>query len=166
MALSSRLPVRQAMQGYPPHFSTYQVSSAELHLLGRAMGLTASPLPHHRTYGSRRRRFGRFSQGDDDTPSGASSPGVPAANSFQVPDIARQFAGYYLATPLRPTIPRYHSGLRHAPVYLLCPLLTAAVRSGRMAPPSGLDQDTPQISRGQAEYLLCLVASSIKHAPV
>ena len=31
--------------------------------IGIGRGLTASPLPHHRTYGSRIRRFGRFRQG-------------------------------------------------------------------------------------------------------
>jgi hypothetical protein len=32
--------------------------------IGIGRGLTASPLPHHRTYGSRIRRFGRFSQSE------------------------------------------------------------------------------------------------------
>ena len=32
--------------------------------IGIGRGLTASPLPHHRTYGSRIRRFGRCCQGD------------------------------------------------------------------------------------------------------
>ena len=33
-------------------------------LIGIGRGLTASPIPHHRTYGSRIRRFGRLSRGN------------------------------------------------------------------------------------------------------
>lgn len=43
-------------------------------------------LPHHRTYGSRIRRFGRCSRGGVCTPTGASSPTAPAASSSQMPD--------------------------------------------------------------------------------
>jgi hypothetical protein len=39
-----------------------RVTSAVISI-GIGRGLTASPLPHHRTYGSRIRRFGRFRQG-------------------------------------------------------------------------------------------------------
>jgi hypothetical protein len=49
--------------------------------MGIGRGLAASPLPHHRTYGSGIRRFGRFSRGGVYTPTGASSPGAPVASS-------------------------------------------------------------------------------------
>jgi len=48
---------------------------------------------------------------------------------------------------------------------LLCPLLTSAMRSGRIPPPSVQHQDTPQISRGKLSYLLCIDAGFIKYAP-
>src|SRR5262245_6818973 len=48
----------------------------------------------------------------------------------------------------------------------LCPLLTSAGRSGRIAPPSVLSQDTLQISRGKLSYLLCIDAGFIKHSPM
>jgi hypothetical protein len=43
--------------------------------IGIGRGLTASPLPHHRTYGSRIRRFGGLSQGET---SPQPEPHVPA----------------------------------------------------------------------------------------
>ena len=79
--------------------------------IGIGRGLTASPLPHHRTYGSRIRRFGRFSQGDTRTPTGASSPGVPAARSSQRSSPARPLAGCHLAAPRQATTPLHRSGL-------------------------------------------------------
>jgi len=50
-------------------------------LIGIGRGLTASPLPHHRTDGARLRRCGRLRQGGVYTPTGASSPGAPVARS-------------------------------------------------------------------------------------
>src|SRR6266487_3464716 len=55
--------------------------------IGRGRGLAASPLPHHRTYGSRLRRFGRLSQGATRTPTGVSAPGVPVVSSSQASDL-------------------------------------------------------------------------------
>jgi hypothetical protein len=133
--------------------------------IGIGRGLTASPLPHHRTYGSRLRRFGRFSQGDTCTPTGASSPGVPAASSSQRPSIARPLAGCHLAAPPQATTALYRSGLQPAIACLLCPLLTSAVRSGRIPLPSVPCEDTPQISRGKLSCLPCIGAGFIKHAP-
>ena len=40
-----------------------QLLTLEVIAIGIGRGLTASPLPHHRTYGSRLRRFGRLSIG-------------------------------------------------------------------------------------------------------
>jgi hypothetical protein len=80
-------------------------------LIGIGRDLTVSPLPHHRTYGSRSRRFGRVRQGDRDTPTGASAPGVPATSSSQRPSITRPLAGCDLAAPPQTTTPLYRSGL-------------------------------------------------------
>ena len=46
----------------PASFSIRACLSGSLIGIGR--GLTTAPLPHHRTYGSRIRRFGRLSRGD------------------------------------------------------------------------------------------------------
>ncbi len=113
---------------------------------------------------ARIRRFGRDHQGED-TPTGASSPDVPAVSSSQVPDSVRHLAGCDLTAPLQATTPLHRSGLQHAPARLLCPLLTSAVRSGRIPPPSVL-QDTWQISRGKLSYLPCIGARFIKHSPL
>ena len=100
---------------------------------------------------------------------------------------ARHLAGCHLAAPPQATTPLHRSGLRPTRVAappiccpafrpwgasraspapgLLCPLLTSARRSGRIAPPSVLYQDTPQISRGQLSYRRCIDAGFIKHAP-
>ncbi len=85
--------------------------SASGSLIGIGRDLTVSPLPHHRTYGSRIRRFGRFRQGDRNTPTGASAPGVPATSSSQRPSITRPLAGCHLAAPPQTTTPLYRSGL-------------------------------------------------------
>ena len=84
-----------------------------------------------------------------------------------IPDArVRHLAGCHLPAP-RPVIPPGHrSGLRHARARLLCPLLTAARRSGRIAPPSVRIEDTPQISRGQLSYRPCIDARFIKHSPL
>jgi hypothetical protein len=50
--------------------------------------------------------------------------------------------------------------------HTLCPLLTSAERSGRIAPPSVLNEDTPQISRGKLSYRRCIDAGFIKHNPI
>jgi hypothetical protein len=132
--------------------------------IGIGRGLTASPLPHHRTYGSRIRRFGRLRQGDTRTPTGASSPGVPAASSSQRSSLARPLAGCHLAAPQQATTLFHRSGLQRAIARLRCRLLTSAGRSRRIAPPSVLCQDTPQISRGKPSYRLCISARCIKHS--
>jgi hypothetical protein len=136
-------------------------------LIGIGRGLTASPLPHHRTYGSRIRRFGRCGQGETSPQPERSSPGVPAVSSSQAPDMIRHLAGCHLPAPRRATTPFHRSGLRPTRVAappiccpafrpwgaslaspapsLLCPLLTSAGRSGRIAPPSVLAR-TPRRS--------------------
>ena len=135
-------------------------------LIGIGRGLTASPLPHHRTYGSRIRRCGRLSQGETSPQPVRSSPGVPAASSSQRPSIARPLAGCPLAAPPQAATPLYRSGLQHARACLLCRLLTSARRSGRITPSSVPCGDTLQISRGQLSYLLCIGACLIKHRPL
>jgi hypothetical protein len=64
--------------------------------------------------------------------------------------------------------PRLLSTVRAFPptCVVLCPLLTSAGRSGRIAPPSVPCRDTPQISRGQLSYRRCLDAGCIKYAPL
>ena len=101
--------------------------------------------------------------------------------------VAHHLAGGNLTTPPQATTPLHRSGLRptrvaawpiRCPAFrpwgaslaspapgLLCPLLTSAGRSGRIAPPSVLHQDTPQISRGQLSYRPCIDAGFIKHSP-
>src|SRR5262249_31128654 len=44
-------------------------------------------------------------------PTGASSPGVPAANSSQMPEVIRHLAGCHLTAPRQVTTPLYRSGL-------------------------------------------------------
>jgi hypothetical protein len=86
-------------------------------VIGIGRGLTASPRPHHRTYGSRLRRCGRCRQGDRRPPTGASSPAVPVGRSSQRPGSARPRAGGDCATPPRAATPLSRAGLRraHAP---------------------------------------------------
>jgi hypothetical protein len=74
-------------------------------------------------------------------------------------------AGCHLTAPRQATTLFHRSGLQHARACLLCRLLTAAGRSGRMAPPSVLNEDTPQISRGQRSDLPCIDAGCRKYAP-
>jgi len=104
--------------------------------------------------------------GRDVTPTGASSPGVPAVRSSQAPDLIRHLAGCQLTAPLQAATPLYRSGLQRARACLLCPLLTSAGRSGRIPPPSVRRQDTWQISRGKLSYRRGLDAGVIKHRPV
>ncbi len=126
--------------------------------IGIGRGLAAPLLPHHRTFGSRIRRFGRFSQGDVYTPTGVSSPGAPAASSSQMPDTSptprrmpshRSAAGDYSSLPFGPSAKdvaarpicfstfRFRSASLASPAsHLLCPLLTSATRSGSLSTPS------------------------------
>ncbi len=136
-----------------------------MHLIG--IGRASRPPPSHTTG-----HTGHVSGGSADsvrvisyTPTGASSPGVPAASSSQRPSIARPLAGCHLAAPPQATTLVHRSGLQHALACLLYRLLTSAGRSGRIAPPSVLCEDTPQISRGQLSYRPCIGARFIKHSP-
>ena len=104
--------------------------------------------------------------GGDVTPTGASSPGVPAVSSSQAPDRIRHRAGCYLTAPRQAATPLDRSSLQHAHACLLCPLLTAAGRSGRIPPPAVLGQDTLPIARGQRAYRRCLDAGLITHRPI
>jgi hypothetical protein len=90
---------------------------------------------------------------------------VPVVNSSQMPKMAWHLAGCHLTAPRQLTTLVHRSGLQHALACLLCRLLTSAGRSGRIAPPSVLYEDTPQISRGKRSYLLCIDAGLIKYAP-
>ena len=128
------------------------------------MGLTAYPLPHHRTYGSRIRRFGRLSQGDTRTLTGASAPGVPGVHSSQASNLPANASPDAIG-PLHPKR-RLLSTVRAFPPLLvvLCRLLTSAGRSGRIPAPSVLHQDTPQISRGKLSYHRGIDAGFIKYA--
>ena len=137
-------------------------------LIGIGRGLTASPLPHHRTYGSRIRRFGRFSQGEPSPPN--RSLGFRSASSQFIPDAGHEaphLAGCHLTAPRQAATPLHRSGLPPARVAappigcpafrpwgasraspapgLRCPLLTSAGRSGRIPPPSVLAR-TPRRS--------------------
>jgi hypothetical protein len=134
--------------------------------IGIGKGLAASPLPHHRTYGARIRRFGRFSQSEIRTPTGASSPGVPAVSSSQAPGLLRHLAGCHLTAPRQAATPLDRSGLQHARACLRCPLLPPAGRSGRIPPPAVLRRDTLQISRGKLSYRRGIDAGCIKHRPM
>jgi hypothetical protein len=92
-------------------------------------------------------------------------PGVPAVSSSQMPTL-RHLAGCARPAPRQATTPLHRSGLRHARACLLCPRLTSAERSGRIAPPSVRSLDTPQISRGKLAYLPCIGARFIKYSPL
>jgi hypothetical protein len=89
---------------------------------------------------------------------------VPAVSSSQRPKVW-PLAGCDLTAPRQATTRFHRSGLQHALACLLCRLLTSAGRSGRIAPPSVLNEDTPQISRGKLSYLPCIDAGFIKYAP-
>jgi hypothetical protein len=134
-------------------------------IIGIGRGLTASPLPHHRTDGSRLRRFGRLSQGATRTPTGTSTPGMPVVRSSQASNLPVNASPDAIG-PLHPRR-RLLATVRAFPPLrvVLGRLLTAARRSGRMPPPSVLHQDTPQSSRGQRSSRRCLDAGVIKYAP-
>jgi hypothetical protein len=137
----------------------------EKHLIGIGRDLAASPLPHHRTYGSRIRRFGRLSQGDTRTPTGVSAPGMPVVRSSQASNLPANASPDTIG-PLHPRRQLLSTVQAFPPLrVVLCRLLTSAGRSGQIAPPSVLGQDTLQISRGKLSYLPCIDAGFIKHAP-
>jgi hypothetical protein len=118
------------------------------------------------------------------------SSGSRRASREFIPDAGREahhLAGCHLAAPAPATPPVHRSSLRPTRVAaspirypafqpwgasralpapgLLCRLLTSAGRSGPIAPPSVLSQDTRQISRGQLSSRPCIGAGCIKHAP-
>ena len=90
---------------------------------------------------------------------------MPAASSSQRLGLAQHLAGCHLVAPRQVTTLFHRSGLQHAIACLLCRLLTSAERSGGIAPPSVLNEDTPQISRGNLSYRPCISAGFIKHVP-
>jgi hypothetical protein len=133
--------------------------------IGIGRDLAASPLPHHRTYGSRIRRFGRLSQGDTRTPTGVSAPGMPVVRSSQASNLPANASPDAIG-PLHPRRPLLSTVQAFPPLrVVLCRLLTSAGRSGQLAPPSVLGQDTLQSSRGKLSYLPRIDAGFIKHAP-
>jgi hypothetical protein len=178
-ALACRRTVRLASLFVPSHLKLVRP-------IGMGRGLAASPLPHHRAYGSRIRRCGRLSQGETSPQPERSSLSVPAASASQRPSIARPLVGCPLAVPPQAATPLDRAGLRLAHVAapplsfpafqpwdasraspapdLRCRLLTSARRSGRMPPPAIPCQDIPQISRGQRSYRQCLDAGLITYA--
>ena len=131
--------------------------------IGIGRGLTASPLPHHRTYGSRIRRFGRVHWGDRYHPHW-SDFSWRASREF-LPD----------AGPTVQHLAGCHSLLHHR---------ARLLSTVRAFPPSGSTmpsadfygvvredcsalspyQDTPQISRSKPSDLLCISARFIKHS--
>jgi len=122
-------------------------------LIGIGGGLTTSPLPHHRTDGSRLRRCGRFSIRTQAQALARRSPRPPHARS-----------GTRSGTRLVMRLDD-RSGLQPALVGLRCPRLTSAGWSGRRPPPSGRGQDSPQLSRGQLADRQGIDAGWIKHSP-
>ena len=127
------------------------------------------PLPHHRTYGSRIRRFGGWRQGET---SPQPEPRFPACQRRVHPRCrgrAQHLAGCHLTAPRQATPPLHRSGLRPTRVAapplcgpafrpwgasraspapgLRCPLLTSAGRSGRIPPPSVLARTPRDLPR-------------------
>ena len=104
-------------------------------LIGIGRDFTASPLPQppDRRVASPAVRQ-RWSGGAV-TPTGVSSPGVPAVGASQAPAMIRPLARGHLTAPLQAPIPLHPSGLQPAPAGLRCCRLTSAGRSGRIAPP-------------------------------
>jgi hypothetical protein len=128
-------------------------------------GLTASPLPHHWTYGSRVRRFGRLSQGGKAHPNRsiisrrASREFIPAAEHRSPPrrmPSRRSTTGNDSLPPFRP------SARSRVPTLPSADFCGAVREDGSPLSPC---QDTPQISRGQLSYLPCIGARLIKHSP-
>ena len=117
----------------------HQLSTLEGISIGIGRGLTASPLPHHRTYGSRIRRFGRCNRGRYSPQPKRLLPLRQWPVHPGVEHTIPRLSGCQLATPLQATTPLYRSGLQHAPACLLGPLLPPACRpamiSHRSVPP-------------------------------
>jgi hypothetical protein len=135
------------------------------HLIGIGRGLAASPLPHHRTFGSRIRRFGGLSQGE-------SSP----QPEHRFPECQQPVPPRYRArSPTPRRRPSRHSTTGHDS----CPPFRPSARSRGPTMPSAdfcgavredcsalsPSQDTPQISRGQLSYRPCIDARCIQYAP-
>ena len=123
MLISSRIPIR------PPTKRKQANRDRE--------GFTASPSHTTGHTGPRIRRFGRCGQGEYVTPTGASSPGVPAGGSPRQPDMIRHLAGCHLhrSTTGHDSLSTVQAFNTRARVYYaICS--SAAERSGRMAPPA------------------------------
>ena len=154
--------------------------------IGIGRGLTASPLPHHRTYGSRIRRFGRLSQGEtspqpERLSRHASREFIPEAKQRSTPrrmPSRCSTPGNDSRPPFRPSAhPRCGSAYR-LPRLSALGCLTSFACAGPTIPSadfcgavredcSALSpcQDTPQISRGKLSYRRCIDAGLIKHSP-
>jgi hypothetical protein len=119
-------------------------------LIGIGGGLTTSPLPPHRTYGSRLRRYGRGSQRAGRTLTGASSPGVPAARSSQMPGLTQALAGCHLTTspPVTTSLPLLRPSARcHAPPMLSADCCRAVREDGAaLSPLPGTPRRSPVVS--------------------
>jgi hypothetical protein len=156
--------------------------------IGIGRGLAAPPLPHHRTFGSRIRRFGGFSQGE---PSPQPEHWVPECQPRVHPRCRarspaprrmpsrRSTTGNASSPPFRPSAhPR--CGLAY-PLPRLSALgcLTSFACAGPTMPSADFcevvradcaarspSKDTSPISRGQLSYLPCIDAGCIKHSPL
>jgi hypothetical protein len=155
--------------------------------IGIGRGLTASPLPHHRTFGSRRRRFGGFSQGE---PSPQPEHWVPACQPRVHPrgrarspaprrmPSRRSTTGHASSPPFRPSARSRGGSASLCPRLAALGCLTSLACAGPTMPSadccgavredsSALSpcQDTPQISRGTLPYRPGRDAGLIKPAP-
>ena len=128
-------------------------------LIGIGGGLTTSPLPHHRTFGSRIRRFGRLSLLSGAKALAGSSPRQPHARSGNLP-CERPVTGLY-----------DRSGL---PCVAAGTMPSADSSHGVRKDYSSLSQfpwhatfrGTWEASRGKRSYCRCIDAGFIKHSPV
>jgi hypothetical protein len=100
-------------------------------LIGIGGSLTAPPLPHHRTYGSRIRRFGSLS---------IITMPRRSPQALRLPSQARSGMGTHRPEELPFTTVQAFPDSR---CQVLCPLLTAAGRSERLSPPSANFRGTP-----------------------
>ena len=99
--------------------------------IGIGGGLTTSPLPHHRTYGSRIRRFGRFSILAHAQALAGGSPRQHNARSGTLP-CKRHLLSLY-----------DRSGLRLRSAQPTMPSADFSPGSGRITPPSARFRGTP-----------------------